>query len=458
MRSSRLSRLTLLPLLFLLLSARALAAPIDWSLLSATVAAELHQGQIPGCAVAVVVDGKLAWARGYGVASIETGQPVEADMLFRLGSTTKMFTAAGLVSLAVEGRVRLDAPVGQVVQGLPPAISRLTPHQLLTHTAGLADPNAMDGPHDETALAERVRALGPDDFFDEPGRIYSYSNAGFWIAGFVAQEASGARFADLLHERLFQPLGMTRSTFRPTMAMTWPLAVGHGPENRAPAKVVRPLADNAAVWPAGQLFSTAPEFARFCIALMDEGRFEGRTVLPAALVAQLTRPHVAVPHEDRHYGYGLGLRLEGGLRWWSHGGSRTGYGSLVRMCPERKFAVIILCNKTGASLPKVADHAVQLALGLASPTPPPRRVVPMAAAEMSRYAGTYSNGRSSIVLRVQAGKLVAATGGEITKRGEHHFSRAASAGAPALDFTLVADATGRITHLTARGRAWRRTD
>ncbi len=433
------------------------AAP-DWSLLAATAEQELRKAQVPGCAVAVVYEGRLAWTGGFGVANVDTGQPVSADMLFRLGSTTKMFTAAGLVGLAEEGKLRLDEPIGRPAKGLAPEIARLTAHQLLTHTAGLADPNAMEGPHDDAALGERVRALGAADFFDEPGRIYSYSNAGYWLAGFVAQEAGGRPYADLLQERIFRPLGMTRSTFRPTMAMTWPLAVGHGPEDRSPPKVVRPLADNAGAWPAGQLFSSAPEFARFCIALMDAGRFEGRQAIPAAVVAKLTQPHVPLPNEDRHYGYGLNVRVADGLRWWSHSGSRTGYGSLVRLCPDRKFAVIILCNRTGASLPAIADRAAELALGIPRSAAPVRQVLPMDAAEMARYAGTYTNGRTNLVLRVSNGRLVAATGGEISKRGPQQFVRAATKTAPALEFTLVADAAGLITHLSARGRAWRRVD
>jgi CubicO group peptidase (beta-lactamase class C family) len=221
-------------------------AAADFSTFGAFIAEELRRTQVPGAAVAVVAAGEVAFADGFGTASVETGGPVTADTLFRVGSTTKMFTAAGLVLLAHEDRLRLDAPIGDYASGLHPAIARLTSHQLLTHTSGLADPNAMNGPHDDTALAARVRALGPRDCFDEPGRIHSYSNAGYWLAGFVAQEVAGRPYADHLEARLFRPLGMTRSTFRPTMAMTWPLAIGHGPEGAGPPAVVRPLADNAA--------------------------------------------------------------------------------------------------------------------------------------------------------------------------------------------------------------------
>lgn len=434
------------------------AAAADLAPLEGFIVAELQRTQVPACAVAVVIDGEIALAKGFGVASVDTGGAVTGDTLFRIGSTTKMFTAAGLVLLAEQGKLRLDAPIGEYVSGLQPAIARLTSHQLLTHTAGLADPNAMNGPPDESALGDRVRTLGSADLFDEPGRIYSYSNAGYWIAGYVAEVVGGRRYADHLQENLLRPLGLARSTFRPTVAMTWPLAVGHGPEGTGPASVIRPLADNAATWPAGQLFTSAREFARFCVAFLNGGQLEGRQVLSPRLITLLSAPHVPVPNDDRHYGYGLSRRTEAGLVWLSHSGSRAGYGSLVRLCPERKFAVVILCNRSGASLPRVADRAAELVLGLPPPSAPARAKLTMDAAEMARYAGRYSNGRHTLELRARNGRLVSAQGAEVTKVGATRFSRAASAGAPALEFELVTDPTGRVTHLISRGRAWKRME
>jgi CubicO group peptidase (beta-lactamase class C family) len=429
---------------------------VDFAPLEARVEQELRDHQIPGCAIAIVLGEEIIFTKGFGVANVETGEPVKADMLFRIGSTTKMFTAAAVVLLAEEGRLRLEAPIGQYVSGLHPRLARVTAHQLLTHTSGLSDLNAINGPHDETALAERVRALGPADFFDEPDRIYSYSNPGYWAAGLVAEVVSGKPYADWLHERLFAPLGMTRTTFRPLLAVTWPFALGHGPEGRAPAQVIRPLSDNAAVWPAGQLFTSAPEFARFCIAFMNGGKLDGQPVLSPFVIEQLSTPHVPVPNDDRHYGYGLSVRDERGNRWLSHSGSRSGYGSIVRMCPANKFAIIILCNKTGANLAPVTDLAAELVLGL-PPAPAPARPRPeFNAEEMQRLAGAYRNAAAGLRLMMREGQLVDGRGAPVQKRGENHYVIPAFRGAPPVEFSAVPGENGRIEYLVRRGRALKR--
>ncbi|HEY6167987.1 MAG TPA: serine hydrolase domain-containing protein [Verrucomicrobiae bacterium] len=441
--------------LFALAAAVNAATKPDFSELEAFVQSELRRNDVPGCAVAVVVDGEVAFAKGFGVANVDTGEPVKSDMLFRIGSTTKMFTAATLVSLAEDGKVKLEAPASDYVKGLAPKIGRVTSHQLLSHNAGLADETFMEGPHDETALGDWVRGLKDSLVFTEPGKIYSYSNPGFWVAGFVAESAGGKRYADLVAERVLKPCGMTRSTFRPTEAMTWPLAVGHGPEGRGKPSVVRPLADNAGGWPAGQLFTTAPEFARFCIAFMNGGKLDGKQALSPFVVEKLSTPHVAVPGREGHYGYGLSISDEGGLRWLSHGGSRTGYGSTMKMCPQKKFAAVILGNKTGAGLAPVADKAAQLVLG----TPPrprePRVTLTMNDDELKRLAGVYSNGRTTIRLVARDGKLMGPRG-ELKKVGENLLRLVSGENGDVTNFVIVPGTDGRIEYLFRQGRALRR--
>lgn len=452
------TRLALILTVALTLAARLVAATaVDFSSLDALARAELARTGIPGCAVAVVVDGQLAYAQGYGLANVDTREPVRPEMLFRLGSTTKMFTAATVVALARDGRLKLDAPVGGLVPGLAPKIARVTPHQLLTHSAGLGDDAPMDGPHDDSALAASCRALTDQLVFAEPGKIYSYSNPGFWLAGLAAEVAGGKPYADLVASLILQPCGMARSTFRPMIAMTWPLAVGHAGENGKPARVIRPLPDNAGTWPAGQLFTSAPEFARFCIALMSAGQLEGRTVLAPELIAALTTPHVALPDGENHYGYGLSVRTEAGLRWWSHTGSRAGFGSIARMCPDRGFAVIVLCNRTGEHLPRVAEKAVALVLDI---TPPARPAItsslPLTAADRQRLVGTFANGKTSVVIREKDGQLVGAQGGTWTKTGENRYRRSAAGNAPATEFVFSTGLDGQGAYLSQGSRSLRR--
>ena len=397
---------------------------------------------------------QTVFAKGFGVANLDTREPVTADTLFRLGSTTKMFTGATLVSLAEAGKVKLNAPIADYIQDLHPKLGRLTSHQLLTHTAGLADETRMTGSHDETALAEGWRNRKDDLCFLEPGALWSYSNPGYWLAGLVIEKASGKLYADAVRELILEPVGMKRSTFRPLNAMTWPMATGHGPEGTSAPTVIRPLADNAGGWPAGQLFSTANEYARFCIAFLNEGQLDGKAVLSPSLIETLSTPYVKVPGGKRQYGYGLSVEEENGVTWLSHTGSRTGYGSMVKLCPAKKFAVIILCNKSGARLPRVANKAIELVLGIT----PERNLlqtkpIPVTDADLQNYAGVYSNGETSIRLIARDGKLLGPLGAEISKVGEHRFVRAAGFDGEETELVFVPGADGKIAYLCRRGRA-----
>jgi hypothetical protein len=239
--------------------------------------------------------------------------------------------------------------------------------------------------------------------------------------------------------------------------MTWPLAMGHGPEGRGAPKVIRPLADNAAGWPAGQLFITANEYARFCIAFMNGGTLEGKQALSSYVIEKLSTPHVPVPGGNRHYGYGLSIEDEAGLRWISHVGNRTGYGSLVKMCPAKKFGVIILCNKTGESLPRVAQKASQVVLGVTGPKREPHGKPLLATAlELERYAGTYSNGKTTIRLFVRDGKLRAPAGGVLEKVAENRFLRTGGVVGPDAETIFVPGADGKIEYLCRGDRALRK--
>ncbi len=154
-----------------------------------------------------------------------------------------------------------------------------------------------------------MRSLKEDHFFTEPGRIFSYSNPGFDMVGFLIEEVGGKPYADQMNERLFKPLGMNRTTFRPTMAMTYPLSRGHDASEKAKPTVIRPFGDNVAGWPDGFMFSSVDDLARFAIAFMGGGKIDGKQVLTPSVITKLSTPyadlHSYFGFENGRYGYGL---------------------------------------------------------------------------------------------------------------------------------------------------------
>jgi CubicO group peptidase (beta-lactamase class C family) len=199
----------------------------DFSAAEQSAREELAKVNIPGALIAIVRGTDVIFSKGFGTANVETRDPPRPDMLFRLGSTTKMLTAMAVVGLPVEGRLCLSAPVGKYITGLPARLSRITAGQLLSHTAGIRATKRSCTGRTMTPLGKGIHAWTDEWLFTEPGRTFSYSNPGYWMAGYLLEVVSGKSYADAMQERIFRPLGMVHTTLRPTMAMTWPLALGH---------------------------------------------------------------------------------------------------------------------------------------------------------------------------------------------------------------------------------------
>jgi len=279
---------------------------------------ELQSVNAPGAAIVLVYGDEVIFAKGFGIANSETNTPVTTDMLFRIGSLTKAFTAYTLMSLVSEQHLNVHAPIAEYVPDLPSLLAPLTIHQLLSHTAGLKDDDSDYGPHDESALGQAVRHYDKRHFFTEPGKLFSYSGFGYAVAGVVIEALSKKSYAQVVADRVLKPLKMERSTFFPTMAMTYPFSQGHIAQKFQHWSVVRPYDDNATRWPAGFLFSNVIELARFFIAFMNGGRLDGEQVLSPEVISTLSQP-LAKPLdelESRYYGYGLYLGEYHGMHHW----------------------------------------------------------------------------------------------------------------------------------------------
>ncbi|HEV8189666.1 MAG TPA: serine hydrolase [Pyrinomonadaceae bacterium] len=402
------------------------SAPVDYSELDRLVPTELKEKNTPGAVITVISGDKIVYQKAFGVANVETNAAMQTEMLFRLGSTTKMFTAAALLTLAEKDKIKMNEPIGNRVKGLDAKLSQVTPHYLLSNSAGIRDFTAPVISNDDNALGNMVRGWKDDVFFADQGEIYSYSSAGFWLSGFVVEELYGKPYADAMTELLFTPLGMERTTLRPFMAITYPFATGHAVEGGKPT-ILRPMFNNVAMWPAGSIFSNAKDLSRWVIALMNDGKVEGKQLLSPSLINQMVQHHVPVPGEtDSFYGYGLTVFKYKGLEFVGHGGFSRGYGSMIQMVPSRKFAVIVLTNKSGETMRKSLNKATELGLGLKDDEPEkPAAVAPPTESEMKEYAGTYSHAPQTWEVSLRDGKLFMRFDGKdyvMTKSGERKFT------------------------------------
>lgn len=430
--------------------------------LDSVVNAALASSRAPGATVAVVHNGRLVYTQGYGLANVETKQPMSADMLLRVGSVTKMFTGAMLAALAEQGKLDVHRPIGEYVTALAgKRVGSVSTHQLMTHSAGWIDNAVAYGRMGEGALGEVMREVGDTLFFTEAGRTFSYSNPGISMAGYVAEVVGGKRFASLVDERVLRPAGMQLSTFRPLEALTWPTAMGHlvaGPNN--PPTIVRPFTENTAQWAAGFLFSSAPELGRFAVALMNAGQSADASPIPANVVRRLTTGYVPHPGgsglDSAMYGYGLLVgrtSIYGGHdRVWTHGGAINGYNADVYMLPDRRTAVITLVNGPGAGIPAIRTKALELALGVT----PQGRVASgtreFTADERAQLVGRYAMGRVMVEIKESEGKLLLLQNGmavSLLRGGDREIVGAAPA--PVRMFTRVED--GRVTFLYSGSRA-----
>lgn len=417
---------------------------IDFSELESIIKTELEATKTPGAAVAIVSGDKVIFAKGFGTTSAEIENKITSDTLFRMGSTTKMFTAAALLSLANEGKIKLDAPIGNYIKNLPPKIANLTAHQILSQSSGLRDFAPTVFSNDDAGLKQNILLWKDDIFFTDANKIYSYSSANYWLAGFLTEELSGKVYADAMREFVFKSLGMNRSTIRPTEAMTFPLALGHDVKDKT-ATVIRPIDNNSAKYPGGSMFSSANDLARFAIAMLNGGKIENKQVIAPFTVENLMKPQFYLPGEERaFYSYGLLGFEDRGVKTISHGGASRGYGSTIFFAPEQKIAIIVLANTSGQTLPKSRRKAMEILLPLKQQTNPVSDEIVVNTEELKRYAGKFSHAPQVWEFFVRDAKLFLKQDGkefELKPTGKNTF------GFEEGEFLFVPNEKGEFEHV-----------
>jgi len=321
---------------------------------------------LAGLAVAVVQDGEVALARGFGTRDLRTGSPVTPDTLFHLASVSKPFVAAAVVGLATAGPERseplldLDAPVVRWLPELTLADGRqaeLTLRHPLTHTSGIPDVTDY-GWHDpqlgDDALAELVRGLSVKSLTTDPGTEFAYCNVGYEVLGHVVATVTGRTFESAMKDLVLHPAGMARSTF---LRADVPSELASSPHVGAPLVVptdAYPYTRRHA--PSSTLHSSVAELSRWMLATLADAGTAERMWQP--------RAEVGDPPWSEAVGLGWFLGTYRGHRMVGHSGADPGFTSRLALIPDRGTGVVVLANSNTAPTRAVVSAALDLALGL----------------------------------------------------------------------------------------------
>jgi CubicO group peptidase (beta-lactamase class C family) len=338
----------------------AMAPPAD---LDAYVASSMKMFEVPGISVAIVKDGKIVVAKGYGVRKMGESTPVDEFTMFAIGSNTKAFTTAALATLVDEGKLAWDDPVYQRLPGFvmydPYVSHEMTIRDLLTHRSGmgLGEGDLLFWPHSTYTRDEiiyKLRFMKPHSSFRSH---YAYDNLLYMTAGQIISAVTGISWDDYIRQHIFAPLGMNHSVvsnkdFKPGDDYSAP----HSPMD---GKLqVLPLEDLDNAGPAGSINSCAADMAKWVQLQLNRGKFADHDghLFSEQRSKELWTPQTILPNSDppaplagikaNFADYALGWRLSDyhGRKLIGHTGGVAGFVSQVMLVPDENLGIVILTN------------------------------------------------------------------------------------------------------------------
>jgi CubicO group peptidase (beta-lactamase class C family) len=437
---------------------------------AAIVADELQRGIIPGVSIAWVVDGATVHTAGFGLADRTRGVAATPDTIYRVGSISKLFNAVAAMQLVEQGRLDLDAPIQQALPDFSivvpfPDAGPVTARQLLCHRSGMIREAPVGGYLDDRqpTVAATLASVRDCVLVNPPNSKTRYSNVGPTIVGRAIEVLSGSSFAAYQRQHLLDPLGMSSSAWQMNDALRPRLAQGLMRIARGSGQYVFDEAPHfeLGTMPAGNLYATAPDLARFAQFVMGALPDSASTAIlqPQSLEKMLT-PQLT--GEATGFGLGFGVQRYRGHKTAQHMGAVYGFTTSIVVLPQEKIGVIVLSNADIAVAPvrRLSEAALDLLLeavrGESAPQPtPPVDLSPQALAD---FVGEYESPSYWAALRVEGSKLVGELSdqpieltpvgptrfladGRIMHRSEIEFSR---------------DDDGRVTSFRAAGQTFRR--
>jgi len=298
---------------------------------------KLQVDTMPGTSVLVARNGDIVYQKGFGYANIEKKIPVTPDTKFKIGSVSKQFTAAAILKLQEEGRIKTEDKLSKFIPDFPRG-NEVTIYQLLTHTSGIHDYNSTPGldmtkPVTPQALLDIIKTL-PYDF--NPGDRYLYNNSGYFILGYIVAQLSGKTLSDYLNETFFKPLGMKNTGLYETNIVLNNEAQGYSMSGETAKKA--DFQEMSWALGVGSIYSTTKDLYKWNEAIFN-GKVLSHTTLKTAFTQTLLNSGSKVD-----FGLGWFMITNRGLIFIQHSGGVSGFSAYLERQPENNLTVCVLLN------------------------------------------------------------------------------------------------------------------
>ncbi|MBI5965916.1 MAG: beta-lactamase family protein [Chloroflexi bacterium] len=324
--------------------------PANFDEADAFITAKMEELGIPGAALVIVEGDQIVHLKGFGVTDAD-GRPVTPQTPFFTGSTGKSFTALAIMQLVEAGKVDLDAPVQTYLPWFRVAdvesSKLITIRQLLNQTSGLpvsiGREQLANTDLSDSAIENNVRALAEIELIALPGERYEYSNANYVTLGMIIQAVTGQSYEIYIREQIFEPLEMQNSFTSKTDAQQHGLAIGYQKWFGIP--IASPnLPFSRSSLPAGQLIMSAEDFGHYLIAQLNDGNYQGVSILSPAGIAALHNPDVPMTGSTDYYGMGWEVQHFQDVEVVRHNGEVPGYTTDMFLVPEEDVAIAMVMN------------------------------------------------------------------------------------------------------------------
>lgn len=349
----------------------------------------------PGCAVLIAKKGKVLLEKGHGTANLELNVPMKAEMVFRIGSITKQFTAMAILQLVDKGQIALTDSIQKFIKDFHFKGKTITIENLLTHTSGIKGyeqidpkvPNAMRVDFSPKAVIDSLDKLSLE--FD-PNTRYNYSNSNYFLLGYIIEQVSGKSYQQYVKENIIGPVGLS-STFYESQTQLIP--------NRANGYSLSDgeywntdFISMSLVYSAGALRSNVSDLYKWHKAL-----YEGKIVKKETFLKAI-QPYKLADGKQIDYGYGFFNKTENGINSIGHGGAIDGFRAIEMYYPEQEIYITLLCNSESDNFERFFQSISNIILGIK--TENEQKEIKLSGEILDSYIGTYQNEKYKVSIKI----------------------------------------------------------